>query len=57
MIKDYDVTILYHARKANFVADALSSKTHSMGSLASLSVEERPLARDVQFLANSLVRL
>ena len=27
------------------------------GSLASLSIEERPLARDVQLLANSLVRL
>ena len=43
LLKDYDVTILYHARKANFVADALSSKTHSMGSLAYLSIEERPL--------------
>ena len=57
LLKDYDVTILYHSGKANVVADALSRKTHSMGSLASLSVEERPLARDVQLLANSLVHL
>ena len=35
----------------------LSRKTPSMGSLASLSREERPLAIYVQLLANSLVRL
>ncbi|WMV06872.1 hypothetical protein MTR67_000257, partial [Solanum verrucosum] len=38
-------------QKANVVADALSRKTPSMGSLAALSIEERPLARDVQRLA------
>ena len=57
MLKDYDFTILYHPWKANIVADALSRKTHTMGILASLSIEERPLARYVQLLANSLVRL
>ncbi|TMW98044.1 hypothetical protein EJD97_004564 [Solanum chilense] len=56
LLKDYEVTILYHPRKANVVADALSRKTPSMESLASLSIEERPLARDVQMLANSLVK-
>ena len=57
LLKDYDVTILYHPGKANVVDDALSRKTPSMGSLAALSIMERPLARDVQILANSLVRL
>ncbi|XP_069146959.1 uncharacterized protein [Solanum lycopersicum] len=47
LLKDYVVTILYHRGKANVVADALSRKTPSMGSLASLSIEERPLARDL----------
>ncbi|WMV49607.1 hypothetical protein MTR67_042992, partial [Solanum verrucosum] len=57
LLKDYDVTILYHLGKANVVADALNRKTLSMRSLATLSIEERPLARDVQMLANSLVQL
>ena len=39
------------------VADALSRKSASMGSLAHLSTQERPLALDVQSLANMLVRL
>ncbi|WMV58168.1 hypothetical protein MTR67_051553, partial [Solanum verrucosum] len=47
LLKDYDVTILYHSGKANVVADALRRKTPSKGSLAALSIERRPLARDV----------
>ncbi|XP_069151862.1 uncharacterized protein [Solanum lycopersicum] len=43
--------------KANVVADALSRKAVSMGSLAMLQVDECPLARDVHALANSFVRL
>ena len=28
LIKDYDLEIVYHARKENIVADALSRKTY-----------------------------
>ncbi|WMV32469.1 hypothetical protein MTR67_025854 [Solanum verrucosum] len=39
ILKDYDVTIQYHSGKANVVADTLSRKVVSMGSLACLSVD------------------
>ncbi|XP_015075341.1 uncharacterized protein LOC107019330 [Solanum pennellii] len=57
LLKDYDMTILYHPGKANVVADALSRKAVSMGSLAMLQGSERLLARDFQSLDNSFVRL
>ena len=57
LLKDYDITILYHPGKANVVADALSRKTGSMRSLAHLQISRRPLAREVQTLANDLMRL
>ena len=57
LLKDYDITILYHPEKANVVPDALSRKAGSMGSLAHLQVLRRPLAREVQILANDLMRL
>jgi len=57
LLKDYDITILYHLGKANVVVDALSRKAESLGSLAYLPVAERPLALDVQALANQFVRL
>ena len=57
LLKDYDITILYHPGKANVVANALSRKAKSMGSLALIPAEERPLALDIQSLANRLVRL
>ena len=57
LLKDYDITILYHPGKANVVADALSRKAGSMGSLSHLQASKRPLAREVQILANDLMRL
>ena len=57
LLKDYDITILYHPRKANVVADALSRRAVSMGSLAHLQVSRRPLSREVQTLANDFMRL
>ncbi|KAH0709366.1 hypothetical protein KY284_010793 [Solanum tuberosum] len=57
LLKDYDITILYHSGKVNVVADALSRKAGSMGSLAHLLVSRRPLAREVQTLANDFMRL
>ncbi|XP_070017938.1 uncharacterized protein [Nicotiana sylvestris] len=57
LLKDYDITIIYHPGKANMVANALSRKTESMGSLAFIPAADRPLALDVQSLANKLVRL
>ncbi|XP_070045883.1 uncharacterized protein [Nicotiana tomentosiformis] len=44
-------------RKVNVVADALSRKVDSMGSLAFISIEVRPLALYIQSLANRFVRL
>ncbi|XP_070036247.1 uncharacterized protein [Nicotiana tomentosiformis] len=55
LLKDYDIDILYHPRKANMVADALSRK--SKGSLAHLEACQRPLAREVHQLASLGVRL
>lgn len=57
LLKDYDITILYHPGMANVVADALSRRAESLGSLAYLPALERPMAMDVQALANQFVRL
>ncbi|XP_070042603.1 uncharacterized protein [Nicotiana tomentosiformis] len=57
LLKDYDITILYHLGKANMVADALSRKAVRMGRLAYIPVDKRPLVSDVQALANQFVKL
>ncbi|XP_070039755.1 uncharacterized protein [Nicotiana tomentosiformis] len=43
--------------KVNVVVDALSRKDESIGSLAYIPLVDRPLALDVQSLANQFVRL
>ena len=55
LLKDYDVTIQYPG-KANVVADALSRKAVSMGSLSFLRVSRRPLAREFQTLASLIMQ-
>ena len=57
LLKDYDITNLYHPGKANVVVDALSRKAGSMGSLDHLQVSTHPLDREVQTLANDFMRL
>ncbi|XP_070002172.1 uncharacterized protein [Nicotiana sylvestris] len=57
LLKYYDITIVYHRGKVNIVPDALSKKAESLCSLAFISVEERPLALDIQSSANRLIRM
>ncbi|XP_070010968.1 uncharacterized protein [Nicotiana sylvestris] len=57
LLKDYDITILYHPGKANVVTDTLSCRAESLGSLAYLPVAERPMEIDVQALASQFVRM
>lgn len=55
LLKDYDVIIQYHLGKANMVADALSKKIVSKGSLAYLSVSKRPLTKEIQTLESKFM--
>ncbi|XP_070045523.1 uncharacterized protein [Nicotiana tomentosiformis] len=55
LLKNYDIDILYHLRKDNIVADALSRK--SMVSLAHLEAFQSPLAKKVHRLASLAIRL
>ncbi|XP_069143493.1 uncharacterized protein [Solanum lycopersicum] len=57
LLKDYEITILYHPGQSNVVEDSLSRKAGSMGSLCHLQVSRRALAREVQTLANDFIRL
>src|SRR5688572_23431403 len=55
LLKDYDMSILYHPRKANVVADALSRL--SMNSVSHIEDEKKQLVREVHRLARLGVRL
>ena len=55
LLKDYDMSVLYHPGKANVVADALSRV--SMGSFSYVVEGKKELARDVHCLARLGVRL
>ncbi|WMV13709.1 hypothetical protein MTR67_007094 [Solanum verrucosum] len=57
LLKDYGVTIEYHLDKANVVADALSRKAVSMGSLVGLSITRRPLAKEIHTLESKFMQL
>ena len=49
LLKDYNTSILYHPRKANLVADALSWM--SMGSVAHVPSNKKELVKYVHRLA------
>ena len=55
LLKDYDMSILYHIGKANVVSDALSRL--SMGITSYVKEEKKDLAKDVHRLACLGVRL
>ena len=55
MLKDYDVDILYHPRKASVVEDAHSRK--STGSLTVVQPERRDMVWEIQRLSSLGVRL
>ncbi|WMV25171.1 hypothetical protein MTR67_018556, partial [Solanum verrucosum] len=55
LLKDYDVSILYHPNKANVVADALSRL--SMGSVSHIEDNKKELVRVVHRLARLGVQL
>ena len=54
LLKDYDCSILYHPGKAN-VADALNRK--SAGSLAHISIERRPIIKELHELIDKGLQL
>jgi hypothetical protein len=53
LIKDYDIGIKYHSRKANMVADALRDKKYSNATFArSMQLE---LRREIEYLNLGMV--
>ena len=55
LLKDYDMSVLYHHSKAKVFANALSCK--SMGSVSHIYEAKRDLVKDVNRLARLGVRL
>ena len=55
MLKDYDMSVLYHYDKANVVADALSCMT--MGGVSHIEESKKDLVRDVHRLSRLVIRL
>ncbi|WMV30001.1 hypothetical protein MTR67_023386, partial [Solanum verrucosum] len=55
LLKDYDMSVLYHPNKANVVADALSRL--SIGRVAHIQEEKKEVVRDVHRLARLGVEL
>ena len=55
LLKDYDMSVLYHPCKANVVVDALSHMT--MGRVSRVEEEKKDLLKDVHKLARLEVRL
>ena len=53
--KDFDYFIPYYSGKANVVADALSKK--SVGSLAHISTERRPIVKELDELIDQGLKL
>ena len=54
LIKDYNLDLQYHPRKANVVADALSHKTHC--NALRLQLNQLELAKELKHLNLQLVR-
>ena len=54
-LKDYDMSVHYHPRKANVVADALSRL--AMGSVSNVEEKRKELVKDVHRLSRLGVRL
>ena len=55
LLKDYDMSVLYHPEKANVVADALSRV--SMGSVTNVVGDNKELVKEIHRLARLGVQL
>ena len=55
MLKDYDISVLYHPDKANVVVDALSRMT--MGNVSHMEEYKKYLVKDVHRLPRLGVQL